>query len=184
MGYFQKEFKYSETSYYENDGPSELQSSIGSLAMNFSMLEDELSFAVICVLGITVEKGLSLTSEMSFKAKLNIFSTVMKTEIQTLKTPFSLDDLNDLIAMCTKSEEFRNRILHSSWVFDFAKNEIRRRKLASKISYGFRHVEEPLNAGQVQDIADYIVHTAVMIDEFIINCFPEFKKPLKQHVYE
>jgi hypothetical protein len=183
MGYFNKEFEYSGLSFSEITTPSELNSAVGSLTMNFSMLEDELSSALICVLGVNVEKGLALTSEMSFKAKLNIFSAIMEAEILIGGMPFSKDDLDDLISMCVKSEEFRNRLLHSSWVHDHAKQEVRRRKLATKISTGFRHTEEPLTAGQVLEIADYIVYTAVSVDEFIMNCYPEFKKPLESIIY-
>lgn len=183
MSYFVKEFKYSGCSFSEMTSPSEFNAAIGSLAANFSLLDDELSSALICVLGINVEKGLALTSEMSFKAKLNVFAAIMKAEIQIGGVPFTCDDLEDLVAMCVKSEEFRNRLLHSSWVHDHAKREVRRRKLATKIGSGFRHVEEPLTSGQILDIADYIVYTAVSVDEFILNCFPEFQKPLVQVVY-
>jgi hypothetical protein len=163
--------------------PSNLNSAIGSLAKNFSMLEDEVTHALICVLGVNIEKGLVLASEMSFKAKLNVFSTIMSGEMRYGGFAFSLEDLQDLVSMCVKSEEFRNKIIHSSWVHDHAKQEIRRRKMSAKISSGFKHIEEALTPGQVLDVADYIVYTAVSVDEFIMNCFPEFKKPLEHVVY-
>lgn len=183
MAYFVKEFKYSGCSFSEMTAPSELTAALGTLAANFSLLDDELSSALICVLGVNVEKGLALTSEMSFKAKLNVFSAIMKAEIRIGGMPFSGEDLDDLVTMCVKSEEFRNRLLHSSWVHDHAKREVRRRKLTTKIGSGFKHVEEPLTPGQILDIADYIVYTAVSVDEFIMGCFPEFEKPLVQVVY-
>jgi hypothetical protein len=184
MAYFIKEFKYSGNSFSEMTSPSELNSAIGSLAANFSLLDDEISSALICVLGISIQKGLALASEMSFRAKLNVFSALMGAELRVGGgMSFSSEDLEDLVAMCVKSEEFRNRLLHSSWIHDHAKREIRRRKLATKISTGFKHTEEPLTPGQILDIADYVVYTAVSVDEFILNCFPEFKKPLEQVIY-
>jgi hypothetical protein len=183
MAYFIKEFKYSGDSFSDMTSPSELNSAIGSLAANFSLLDDEISSALICVLGISIQKGLALTSEMSFRAKLNVFSALMGAELRVGGMPFTTEDLEDLVAMCIKSEEFRNRLLHSSWIHDHAKREVRRRKLATKISTGFKHTEEPLTPGQILDIADYVVYTAVSVDEFILNCFPEFKKPLEQVIY-
>ena len=87
--------------------PSELNSAIGSLAANFSLLDDEISSALICVLGISIQKGLALTSEMSFRAKLNVFSALMEAELRVGGMPFSTEDLEDLVAMCVKSEESR-----------------------------------------------------------------------------
>ena len=181
--YFIKEFKYSGCAFSEMTSPSEFTAAIGAIAVNFSLLEDELTSALVCVLNVNVEKGLALACEMSFKAKLNVFSAIMEAEIRRGGMPFRIEDLSDLVAMCVKSEEFRNRLLHSSWVHDHQKREVRRRKLATKISSGFRHIEEPLTPGQILDIADYIVYTAVSLDEFIMNCFPAFKKPLVQVVY-
>ena len=183
MAYFIKEFKYSGDSFSDMTSPSELNSAIGSLAANFSLLDDEISSALICVLGISAQKGLALTSEMSFRAKLNVFSALMEAELRVVGMSFSAEDLEDLVAMCVKSEEFRNRLLHSSWIHDHAKREVRRRKLTTKISVGFKHTEEPLTPGQILDIADYVVYTAVSVDEFILNCFPEFKKPLERVIY-
>lgn len=183
MNHFIKDFRYSGCSFSEATEPSELNSAIGSLAINFSVLEDELSSAVICLLGTKTEEGLAVTSEMSFKSKLNVFSSLMKRKLEFGGYAYSPSDFRDLLAMCTKSEEFRNRLLHSAWVHDHAKKEIRRRKHSAKISKGFRHDEEPLTPGQVLDIADYIIYTAVSVEEFIMNCFPEFKRPLESIVY-
>jgi hypothetical protein len=65
--------------------------------------------------------------------------------------------------MCNKSEELRNRLLHSSWVYDQSKKEVRRRKLSIRGRRGFIREEEPLNPGQVLDIADYIIYTAYSV---------------------
>lgn len=183
MGYFTKEFKYSGYSFDEQTTPSELNSAMGSLAMNFSVLEDELSSAVICLLGAKPEKGLVATSEMSFRVKLNVFSSLINEKFLFRKFAFSKEEFSDLLYMCTKSEELRNKLLHSSWVHDNVKKEIRRRKLSAKVKRGFKHDEEPLTAGQVLDIADYVIYTAVSVEEFITNCFPDYKRPLIHHVY-
>lgn len=183
MDYFIKKFKYSGCSFKEMTEPSELNSAVGSLTMNFSVLEDELSSAVICLLGTKIEEGLAVTSEMSFKAKLNVFSSLMNKNYESGDYAFSQSEFHDLLAMCTKSEELRNRLLHSSWVHDHVKKEVRRRKLSAKVRRGFRHEEEALTSGQVLDIADYIIYTAISVDEFIMNCFPAFERPLKSHVY-
>lgn len=181
--YFERDFKYTGCEFSEMTNPSELNSAVGSLAMNFSTLEDEISSAVICLMDCKIEEGLVVASEMSFRAKLSVFSSLMRSRYQQEEFPFSEKEFEDLLYMCSKSEEMRNRLLHSSWVYDHAKKQVRRRKLSAKMKKGFRHEEEPLTAGQVLDIADYIIYTAMSIEEFVANCFPGYEPPLRQFVW-
>jgi hypothetical protein len=176
-----REFKYSGTSFEGAVGDAlPLNDAIGQIAMNFSELEDEVSAAIGFLLRTTIEKGLLVTSEMSFRAKVNVLSALIRMEYKSgaIVHPISEKDFNDLLYMCHKSEELRNKLLHSSWIFDHSKKEVRRQKLSIKKSRGFIHEEEPLTPGQVLDIADYIIYTAVSIEEYFIGTYPEWQNSI------
>lgn len=153
--------------------------------MNFSVLEDEVSSAITYLLQTTPTKGLLITGEMSYRAKINVMASLMRTEYQTgtLTEPISEEDFNDLLYMCQKAEELRNKLLHSSWIFDHAKKEVRRRKLSAKMKNGFVHQEEPLKPGQILDVADYISYTAVSVDEYFTHTYADYKSLLAHVVY-
>jgi len=184
--YYQKECVYTETTFEDAVGDAEpLNDAIGRIAMNFASLEDEISSAITYLLKTPTEKGLLITSEMSFRAKVNILSSLMQMEDQSagLLDPFSGEDFDDLLYMCRKSEELRNKLLHSSWVYDHSKREVRRRKLSAKNKKGFVREEEPFTTGQVLDIADYIIYTAMSVEEFFAAIYRDYKSCLNRVIY-
>jgi hypothetical protein len=184
--FYAREFKYSGTSFEEAVGDAEpLHDAVGRIAMNFAALEDEISSGIIYLLRTTSEKGLLITGEMSYHAKVNVMASLMRMEYKTgaITAQVPEEDFNDLIYMCQKSEELRNRLLHSSWVYDHAKKEVRRRKLSAKTNKGFVHDEEPLTPGKVLDIADYVIYTAGSIEEFFTITYDDYKSLLPHVVY-
>lgn len=175
---FDKEFRYSGATIEETTGEAEpLNDAVGRIAMNFARLEEEVSSAITFLLKVSTKKGHLVTCEMSFKAKLNVMASLMRLEHESGNLRSSVPDSNfgALLYMCNKSEELRNKLLHSSWVYDHTRNEIRRRKLSAKSRRGFVHEEEPLMAGQVLDIADYIIYTAMSVEEFFLHMFPGYR---------
>lgn len=184
--FYDREFKYTGTSFVEAVGNAEpLSDAVGRIAMNFAALEDEISSGITYLLRTTPEKGLLITGEMSYRAKVNVMASLMRMEYKTgtLTDPIPEEDFNDLLYMCQKSEELRNRLLHSSWVYDHAKKEVRRRKLSAKTNKGFVHDEEPLTPGQVLDIADYVIYTAVSVDEYFTGTYEDYESLLAHVVY-
>lgn len=184
--YYQKDFKYTGFSFEEAVGDAEpLNDAVGRIAMNFGALEEALSSSIIYLLGTDTQKGLTITSEMSFKSKLHVMASLIKQEYEKKPLSFPESDFQDLIKMCSKSEELRNKLLHSSWVYDHSKktSEIRRRKVSAKIKHGYKKDEEPLTPGQVLDIADYIIYTSESVYEFFLACFDGYEKALEDVIY-
>lgn len=175
-----REFEYTGSSFEEMVTPEPLHHAVGAIAINFAVLEDEVSSAIAYLLRTDSEKGLLITGEMSYRAKVNVMASLVRMTYKfgLLDTGYSEDDFQDLLYMCFKSEELRNRSLHSSWVFDRVTKEVRRRKLSAKAKKGFLREEEPLTAGQVMDIADYIFYTAYSVDEFFGSAFPGYEQLL------
>src|SRR5688572_4610998 len=64
-----------ETATYEEriGSPEELPAVIGMISMNFSRLEDRLSEIIIKMLQLDNDRGNIITSELSFKVKINVF---------------------------------------------------------------------------------------------------------------
>lgn len=182
---YQRELHHSGLSFEEIIGAADpLCHAVGSIAMNFAVLENEISSAITYLLRVTAEKGLLVTAEMSFRAKLDVMASLMLLEYKAATDPYPIPeaDFKDLLHMCQQSEELRNRLLHSSWVFDHAKDEVRRLKLSAKRKNGFVRHEEPLTPGQVVDIADYIIYSATMIDEFFSATYEDYEKLLPEFV--
>jgi hypothetical protein len=64
-------------SYRERVGdPEELPAVIGLISMNFSALEEILSETIIKMLQLENRIGKVITSEMAFKAKVNLFASL------------------------------------------------------------------------------------------------------------
>lgn len=180
---FQREFRYNGYSFEEMVGEAHpLNDAIGRIAINFADLENEVSYAITHLLKTTHDKGLLITSEMAFKAKVNVLAALMKTAYSALevKDPTSEPDFQDLLYMCNKSEEMRNRLLHSSWVYRRAEDSARRIKRSAKTKRGYVQEDEPLTPGQVLDMADYIIYTAISIDEFF-EC--EFENYVRSNLW-
>lgn len=173
---YDKEFVFHGDSFEEEVGEAHpLNDAVGRIAMNFGELEEVLSSCICHILGTEPEKGLIVTSEMSFKAKVHVLASLVKNEYKKQELAIPQSDFNDLLYMCTKSEELRNKLLHSSWVYDHSKGhmEVRRRKVSAKMRHGYKNDEEPLTPGQVLEIADYIITTAMNLEEFFIGCYEE-----------
>jgi len=184
---FEREFVFHGQSFEDVVGEAKpLNDAVGRIAMNFGELEDVLCSCITHLLGTDPEKGLTVTSEMSYKAKVHVLASLIKKEYEVKELEISESDFQDLLYMCTKSEELRNKLLHSSWVYDLTKKdiEIRRRKTTAKMKHGFRNEEEPLTPGQVLEMADYIIATAVYLEEFFVACYMNYENQLVKVVYE
>jgi len=183
---YDKEFVFHGYSFEEAVGnATPLNDAVGRIAMNFGELEEVLSSCINHLLGTEPDKGLIITSEMSFKAKVHVLASLVKKEYEQSKLAISHSDFKDLLYMCTKSEELRNKLLHSSWVYDHSKThmEIRRRKTSAKMKHGYKQDEEPLTPGQVLEMADYIITTAVFLEEYFIGCYSNYERLLERVIH-
>jgi len=176
-----REFKYTGSSFEETVGEAEpFHDAIGRISLNFSELDAECASAITFLLKTSVDRGHLVTSEMSFKAKLGVLSSLVRLEYQVENQgfPIPLKTFEDLLYMCQKSEELRNKLMHSSWVHDHANQQVRRRKLSAKMKRGFQNDEEALTPGQILDIADYISVTTEYFERFFHTTYPEYSSTL------
>ena len=162
------DFKPSGVSFSERrGGPSEFDAAIGQITLSFAFLEDSLRNVIGLLLGNEKEVVSIVTAELSFRNKVDLIGSLVRFRIPTLP---DIDDLRDamewfeeLIKLCRRAEELRNKYLHSSYL------ENKRVKTTSKAKKGLHTIEENVDPGLLLDVADYIAYTGMMVEGSPLN---------------
>jgi hypothetical protein len=182
MSKWYEEFKATGHTFVERVGrPDGVSSAIGRIAMNFSDLEDQLSVGIKQLLRVDDVTGEIVCAELSFRNKVNLFSSLFRKVATGRKTQGGyepLEGLSQLVTLCFKAEELRNHVLHSSWIHRYAKRgRVQRRKVTAKAKRGHQVQLEPVSSGYLLDIADYIAYAAFEVEEFML-IVEDFTPPL------
>jgi len=172
-------FNRSGRSFTERDGvPDELFTAIGMIAVTFSELEDRVSEAIVSLLGgIKHGTGNIVVAEMSFRAKVNLFASLVRhcdaDRSFTIPNAPVTEVLQELCINILKAEELRNTVMHSSWVGLYMYDEkIVRRKVTAKLKHGLRIAEEEVDSGYLLDIVEFT--NAVITD--VVGFMSELQK--------
>jgi hypothetical protein len=171
-------FNRSGRSFTERGGvPDELFTAIGMIAVTFSELEDRVSEAIVSLLGINHGTGNIVVAEMSFRAKINLFASLIRhceaDRSFTIPNAPVAEVLQELCTNILKAEELRNTVMHSSWVgLDMCDEKIVRRKVTAKLKQGFRIAEEEVDSGYLLDIVEFT--NAVITD--VVGFMSELQK--------
>jgi len=151
--------------------PDTFSSGIGRIVLNFSHLESQLDTGIIQCLELDEERGRIITSELSFKNKVHLLSSLIK--YLTPKWRFNTGDDDQLecwdkiVKQCFRSEEKRNQIMHSEWSGPYLRDmKANRVKYTAKAKKGLQKHIEPINSGDLLDIADYIIMVSVFVEEY------------------
>lgn len=163
MKYYNDTISYGQTFEERIGDPDKFDASLGSIVEGFSFLERTLSNVIILLLDVTNEVGNIITAELSYKNKINLFSSLFKNNIDIFKKVQSdiETQFKELLSLCNKAEEIRNQIIHSSYVANRY-----RVKVTAKAKKGLnKHVEE-VNPDYLLDIYDFIVNVGISVEEF------------------
>ena len=152
---------------------------IGNVTIYFADLEEQLSRGIHFLIGVAEEASRAITSELSFKNKVNLFASLFRQ-----RRPASewMRQLGDLVVVCYRAEEIRNQVVHSLWITTLADDTslnklITRRKHTAK-SHGLRTHEETLTPYQIQAIASYCSYVAWSVDQLLYYEFgSEYGEP-------
>ncbi|HYJ65436.1 MAG TPA: hypothetical protein VEV62_16965, partial [Parafilimonas sp.] len=125
------------STYEERVGPpDEFHAVIGRISVNFSALEETLSKCIIRILGQTNEVGHIITSELSFRSKIGLFSSLyLKLRDKCHFNEFEnsgTEHFKTLIKALNKAEDLRNQVIHSSFDRSGHDHKITRTKITSK----------------------------------------------------
>ena len=141
--------------------------------MKFSYLEDTLSNTIIKMLQLDSERGNIITAELSFKIKVNVFSSLyhkLKDNYYFNTFPnFEDEYFKELVKGLNKCEELRNQTMHSTFTQDYLNSLILRKKITAKQKKGLNITEEKTNIINLFNIADYIGGVEFALDEFGID---------------
>ena len=162
-------------SFEERTGdPDTFSAGIGRIVLNFSELECQISNGIITCLELDAERGRIVTSELSFKSKVHILSSLVKYLVPKWKFNVGNNDALEcwtkIEKQCFRAEEKRNQIMHSEWSGPYLKDlKADRIKYTAKARSGLKKQVESINSGDMLDIADYIIYIAVLVEEYFFK---------------
>jgi len=149
--------------------PDEGTSALGYVIVGFSWLEESLESHIGSLAGVAAQIAPALTAELSFKTKVNVLSSLVRAQDDKRQFNFGSEDpvdvWNDILKMLYKSEELRNRLLHSHWLTIGGKT-MHRRKTTAKAAHGVRVSSEHLSSDYLLDVYDYILNVDWALNEF------------------
>src|SRR5687767_7228686 len=92
-----EEFKATGHKFVERVGrPDGVTSAVGRIAMNFSDLEDQLTIGIRVLLGVDEVTGEIVSAELSFRNKVNMFSSLFRKTAAGRQVEGSYDPLEGL----------------------------------------------------------------------------------------
>jgi len=141
-----------------------------------------LSETIIKMLQLDDKRGQAITSEMSFKAKVNLFATLyneLKGQYYFNTFPgFEDEYIKELVKALNSVEEKRNLVIHSKFIRDYHNNQkIYRHKTTAKQKHGLKKTVEETDIIKLFNIADDIICLEFELDEFQIDIMTK-KLPL------
>jgi len=174
MKYFE-EFLPSGFTFRERIGePNAFDAGIGYIALRFSDLEEIVSNALLQLLALIPRYGKIVTSELSFKNKVDMMASLVRQRLPS--TRFNVADdppvevLDEMVKILFQAEELHNRIIHSSWVVTNLKDDRWTRvKHTAKASHELREQSEEMGPDELLDIADFIGYVGLMVEEFFLD---------------
>jgi hypothetical protein len=147
--------------------PDEFLKNIGRLVVDFASLESSIAIAIWNLLDADGSTGQIITSEMSFKNMLALFSSLL---IHKTNDPVALEEMKVLLRRTKAVEEKRNLMVHSSWgmrVWTDGREAIVRLKTTAKISKGLKRQDEELTVEHVEQMIDEIVEANKAWTDFL-----------------
>ena len=176
------DFNQSNISYRERVGePDELSSVIGLISIGFQRLEDVLSAFIIEMLEVDIQKGKIIVAELSFTNKVNLFSSLfhqLKDQRSFNYGKFDKDQyFNELRKSVLRCQDFRNQVVHSSFVQNFKTDfKIIKYKLAAKSKKGLDEIIDEIDIPFLFDIYDYTISISMEVEQFFIDFNPNRKE--------
>ena len=147
---------------------------IGLISVNFALLELALATGIWMALGVDQRRGQIITSELSFKKLLALFSSLYQERSLTEEASQKLDLI---IKTAIQAEEKRNVIVHSLWAEGSSESTITRTKTTAKASKGLRLQLEQVSIEDLRQIANQIAEAGYEIQFFWLSLFRPTEPP-------
>jgi hypothetical protein len=123
---------------------------LGKLSYNLSMVEMSLKAAIHKLLGTSVEISVIVTSELSYRALVNLASALLRYK---LDNPAKINEFENLLKEANTLEQERNKYVHSLWLPNEDNTLMFRMKTTAKSAQGLRQQFEPADIEQIDRTA-------------------------------
>lgn len=153
---------------FPGEAPS-IAEALGHTVMAFEALDEQLSTAISFLLRRTEDVGRIVSADLSFRAKVNLFSVLFQQEAPS----GSIELLHDLVKACDLIAEIRNRVVHSKWMREIDGEGMTRYKWTARAKRGLWRESESLSPVQVQALAHHCHFLAHSVDELMFMDFGE-----------
>jgi hypothetical protein len=124
---------------------------LGECLAYFQRIEEALSLAIAALMGSSRKIGEIVTSEMSFRAKIAVYSALCHHALRAEKLP---EDLQQLVGRLHWAEQERNTIVHSLWDISEKYPETMQREKTSSKRGRIAKTEEHLTPEDLEDLRD------------------------------
>ena len=162
MGFYNHQIESGDSFGDRIGPPDEFDAGMGRVVESFSYLEGSLRNLITLFLDVSNEIGLIITAELSHKGLIHLASSLFKYKNSLgdfcVEGEDCAERFKELMALCSRSEELRNRIVHSSYVGRF------RVKTTAKAKAGLKTIVENIDADKLLDIADFIVAVGMNVE--------------------
>lgn len=161
------DFQITGSGFRERIGdPEEFDAALGRIVLGFSYLEDSVRNVICLLLSSDLRPGFIVGAELGFRQKLDMMGSlfwhrVSQTAIEDRATVE--EQFRELLVLCRRSEELRNTHLHSRY------SRSRRAKATAKARRGLHVKTETTNSDLLLDVADFVVSTAMVVEEFPLS---------------
>jgi hypothetical protein len=134
--------------------PPGVESAIGRFIANFSLLEEWLRGVTVEIPNISAPAGEIIVSELSFRALLNVFGSIVH---EYCDNPEILDRTDKTIQDIHEINNFRNQLVHSLWLgSDDSRRFAVRSKMRANRKKGFRNKFEKLKKEDLIEKCDEV----------------------------
>jgi len=124
---------------------------LGECLVWFQRIEDSLSICISALIGSSRRVGAIVTSEMSFRAKIAVYSALCHHALRAERLP---EDLRQLVARLHWAEQERNTIAHSLWDASEKLPDTIRREKTSSHKGRFTMTAEHFTPEDLEDLKD------------------------------
>ena len=123
---------------------------IGTFVVGFQELEATVAASIAAMIGRDKRMGRVITAELSFRAKLNVFSALFLHRLKATELP---EDVREVLAKVDQAGQRRNAVVHSIWHFPTARvpDLVRREKVRAHRKKGLLVDGEVLSPDELDD---------------------------------
>lgn len=152
-----------------------LYDALGRMIVEFQALERAIESIIFCTMTSAYEQMRIIFSEMSFKSKVHVFSSLVKNlhseNDRLYDDTYLLDRVDHIVKSCNTSESRRNQLIHSFWVPEFksAPNLVMRIKESSKSRSGYKYSVESIKTDSLEEDIKFIRSTRENVDDFCMK---------------